>query len=144
MELNRFTDYSLRVLIYLALHPERPHTTPEIAEAYGISSHHMSKVVQRLADLGYVETFRGRYGGASLARSPRSISVGKLVRQIEPLALVDCLAEGETRCVIEPACGLKRALKKAQKAFLLVLDAYTLQDLTRSRKALRGFLPSQV
>lgn len=144
MELNRFTDYSLRVLIYLALYPERPHATSEIAASYGISSHHLSKVVQRLHDLGYVTTQRGRYGGASLAQAPRQISVGNLVRELEPMSLVECLNKSETRCVIEPACGLKRALKQARRAFLQVLDSYTLQDLTRSRKLLHSLLPSQV
>jgi len=144
MELNQFTDYALRALIYLAVHPDKPHPTSKIASDYQISVHHLSKVMQRLAELGYVETHRGRYGGATLARHPRDISVGTLVRELEPLQLVECFAEGQSSCAIASSCGLKRALIRAQKAFLHVLDGYHLQDLARSPKSLRALLSSQV
>jgi Rrf2 family nitric oxide-sensitive transcriptional repressor len=138
MQLTRYTDYSLRVLIYLAADPDHLATIDEIARRYGISRAHLMKVVHQLGLRGYVETVRGRGGGLRLARAPERIGVGEVVRATEEnLALVECLdaAPGGSECVIESACGLRPVLREALAAFLRVLDGYTLADLVTRRRA---------
>lgn len=138
MRLTVYTDYSLRVLMYVALHPERRPTIAEVAASYGISKNHIMKVVHQLGLGGYLETVRGQSGGMRLAREPKTIILGEVVRRTEPdLALVPCFDPINAACVITPACKLRRALQQAQSAFLAVLDDYTLADLVENREALR-------
>ncbi len=137
MHLTQFSDYSLRLVLYLACHPDRVVSVEEVSRAYVISRHHLVKVVQSLTELGVVESQRGRGGGMRLARSPSEINVGWLIRRTEPhLDLVECFDLAKNTCPIAPACGLKGALQRAQQAFLKVLDAYNLDDF----KAHRGEL----
>jgi Rrf2 family nitric oxide-sensitive transcriptional repressor len=133
MHLTQFSDYSLRVAIYLACHPGQVVSVDEISRAFGISRHHLVKVVQTLTELGVVEAQRGRGGGMRLAMQPTEINIGWLIRQTEPhLDLVECFDLATNTCPIAPACGLKGILQHAQQAFLSVLDGYTLdQVLTR-------------
>ena len=133
MHLTQFSDYSLRLVIYLACHPGQVASAAEISRAFGISRHHLVKVGQTLTDLGVVEAQRGRGGGMRLAMSPSAINVGWLVRRTEPhFNLVECFDLGTNTCPIAPACGLKGALYRAQQAFLGILDEYSLdQFLTR-------------
>jgi len=134
MHLTQFSDYSLRLVLYLACHPDRVVSVDEVSRAFGISRHHLVKVVQSLTDLGVVEAQRGRGGGMRLAKRPSEINVGWLIRRTEPhLNLVECFDLAENTCPIAPACGLKGALQRAQQAFLKVLDGYTLDDF-RSRR----------
>ncbi len=142
MQLTRYSDYSLRVLIFLAAQREGLATTEQIAKAYGISLSHLTKVVKDLARRGYVETLRGRSGGLRLALPPEEIVIGDVVRSTEEtLALVECFAApGAGACCIEPACDLARVLDQALRAFLAVLDEHTLADVVRRRTALRQLL----
>ncbi len=134
MQLTRYSDYALRVLIHLAVTP-RPRTTAgEIASAYGISEGHVMKVVRHLAALGLVETARGRGGGIRLARDPVEVNLGGVLRHTEEnLALVDCLRPGGA-CAIEEACRLRGVVREALEAFLAVFDRYTLADLVARRR----------
>ncbi len=130
MRLTRYSDYSMRVLIYLAARTEKRCSISEIARAYGISENHLMKVVNDLARGGYVASMRGRTGGLRLARPASEICVGEVLRLTETdFDLVDCPS-----CLISPACGLQGVLGEAVAAFLAVLDRYTLEDLMR-RKA---------
>lgn len=141
MRLTVYTDYALRVLMYVALHPDRLPTIAEIAESYGISRNHLMKVVYELGVGGYVETVRGKNGGLRLARRPQDIVLGEVVRRTEPdMALVPCFEAARSPCVITPACTLRRALHEARGAFLKVLDSYTLSDLVQNRDALSALL----
>jgi Rrf2 family transcriptional regulator, nitric oxide-sensitive transcriptional repressor len=134
VQLTRYSDYSLRVLIYLAIEEERRATIDEIARAYGISRAHLMKVVHHLGRRGYVETLRGRGGGIRLARAPGEIRVGSLLRETEgERPLVECFA-APGACRIEPACALRGALQEALEAFLETLDRYTLADLVARRR----------
>lgn len=137
MRLTTFSDYTLRVLMYLALHPDRFVTIPEIAAAFGISANHLMKVVQHLGASGEVETLRGPRGGLRLARAADGIRVGDVVRRTEPEApLVPCAG-----CVIQPGCGLPAVLDRAMAAFMAVLDQCTVADLVATRReALIGLL----
>ena len=137
MHLTQFSDYSLRVALYLAARPDALASVEEISRSYGISRNHLTKVVRRLTDLGVVASTRGRAGGFRLAKPPQEINVGWLVRQTEPhFNLVECFDPAANTCPIAPACGLKSALVRAQQAFLDVLDGYTLGSFRGQRRQL--------
>jgi Rrf2 family nitric oxide-sensitive transcriptional repressor len=141
MRLTVYTDYSLRVLMYLAVHPEPRPTIAEIASSYGVSRNHLMKVVHALGLEGYIETLRGKHGGLRLARAPEEIVLGDVVRRTEPdLALLPCFDPVNAPCAITPACRLRGALHQAQAAFLKVLDGYSLADLVQNRSALAQLL----
>ena len=134
MHLTQFSDYGLRLAIYLACHPERAVSVDEISRAYGISKHHLVKVVQTLTDLGVVNAQRGRGGGMRLAKRPSEINVGWLIRRTEPhFNLVECFDPATNTCPIAPSCGLKGVLHRAQQAFLGVLDQCSLDQLVTRR-----------
>lgn len=129
MKLTHYSDYSLRVLIFLGVHPGRLSTISEISESYGISRNHVVKVVHHLGQLGYVNTMRGKHGGLRLAGEPANINLGKLIRETEAsLQIVECFGDDEA-CVLSPVCVLKKALGEALTAFIETLDKYTLADL---------------
>ncbi|MBK1873709.1 MULTISPECIES: RrF2 family transcriptional regulator [Marinobacter] len=129
MHITRYTDYSLRVLIYLTVQGDRLTTIQEIADSYDISKNHLMKVVHQLNKKGYIETVRGKKGGMRLHRAPEDINVGVLVRDTEhDLSLVECYSSKNT-CKISPVCGLKPIFGEALQAFLSVLDKYTLKDI---------------
>src|SRR5665213_2995989 len=137
MRLTVYTDFSLRVLMYLAVRPERRPTIAEIASSYDISKNHIMKVVHKLGVAGYIETVRGKNGGMRLARLPLDIVLGEVVRRTEPdMALVPCFDPINAPCVIGPACKLRQALHRARGAFLAVLDDYTVADLTENSQVL--------
>ncbi|HYO66736.1 MAG TPA: Rrf2 family transcriptional regulator [Archangium sp.] len=132
MHLTLHADYSLRVLLYLAVNPDRVISTGEVSGAYGISKHHLVRVVQGLGRHGFVEVRPGRSGGVVLARAPSEISVGEVVRRMEPdFHIVECFDPKTNTCPITPACGLIGVLNEATRAFLATLDKYTLEDLVR-------------
>jgi len=137
MRLSSFSDYSLRVLIYLGAHPGRLVTIAEIAGAYGISGNHLMKVVHQLGRLGYLQTVRGKGGGMRLGRLPEEIHLGEVIRQTEvDWALVECFSSG-SGCQIHAACRLPPILDEALAAMFGVLDKYTLGDLLHKPKELR-------
>lgn len=130
MRLTKFTDYSLRVVIYLARHPDGLATIADIARAYDIPSTHLMKVVHRLAQCGYIVTVRGKGGGMRLARTPDMINVGDLVRDTEDnMDIAECFSPENQNCPILPACALKSVLVEARKSFLATLDFYRLSDI---------------
>lgn len=135
MQLTRFTDYALRVLIYLAYRDDELATIGEISASYDISHSHLMKIVQHLGKLGYVTTLRGKGGGLKLARPPEEINLGDVVRNTEEtLNVMECLAEGyEEDCQLYKACKLKTVLHEAQQTFLAHLDKSTLKDLLVTR-----------
>ncbi len=125
MRLTRYTDYALRVLLYLGSHEDRLCSIAEIAQAHDISQNHLMKVVNGLARDGFVQTVRGRGGGLRLAKKPEDIRIGAVVRQTEDgFDLADCAT-----CIIGPACGLTGVLVEGVNAMLQVFDRYTLADL---------------
>ncbi len=140
MRLTSHTDYSLRTLIYLGVRQDRLTTVSEVAEAYGISRHHLMKVAGTLASGGYIEAVRGNGGGIRLAREPGAINIGDVVRYTETdMNLVECFCPGG-ECRIETACLLRSVLRTALSAFLAVLDRYSLQQLLASRPLLEELL----
>lgn len=133
MHLTRYTDYAIRVLLYLAVKDEKRSTITEIAETFAISRNHLMKIVQELNQKGYLTATRGKHGGLLLSRAPSTIALGVLVRDTEPeMALVECF-RSDNACVITPSCRLQPILSEALAAFLHVLDQYTLADLLADR-----------
>lgn len=129
MRLTSLTDYSMRLLIHLAQHPERLCTIAEIAQVYGISEAHLMKITHQLGLAGWVETVRGKGGGMRLARSPGDIVLGEVVRSMEPdFSLVECFATGGN-CMLTGNCGLTGVLEGALDSFMRHLDGYTLADI---------------
>ena len=140
MQLDKFTDYALRVLMTLAVRAPDRVTTSHIAATYGISENHLSKVATQLAREGFVVSERGRTGGLTLARAAERIRVGDVVRAMKRnYPVVECFGPDKS-CLILPACGLREPLAQAQEAFFAALDRYTLADVTRSRRALAALL----
>jgi Rrf2 family nitric oxide-sensitive transcriptional repressor len=142
MRLTVYTDYALRVLMYLGVQPaDRLATIGELASSYGVSRNHLMKVVHDLGVAGYVETVRGHKGGLRLKRRPQDIGLGEVIRHTEPdLDLVPCFGAQGGGCAITPGCRLRTALDRARAAFLEVLDGYTLADLVENEAVLRGLL----
>ena len=141
MRLTYQSDYALRLLIYLALHENRPSRVTDVASSYRISRNHLLKVALKLRKLGYVTTLRGRAGGIALACRPEDINLGTVVRQMEDgFALVDCMRPGGGACGISPACRLKGIVREALDAFLSVFDRYTLGDIVADRASLTALL----
>lgn len=143
MRLTLYTDYSLRTLIYLAaMNQNRLCNIQEIADAYKISRNHLMKVIHNLGKLGYIETIRGRNGGFKLAKQPNEINIGELVRQTEDgFYLVDCMDPNHPDpCVLTNYCGLTHIFNEALKAYLQVLDKFTLADIVRTPEIYRRIL----
>lgn len=129
MRLTTMTDYALRLLMYVAQQPERLCTISEIAQAYDISEAHLMKVTHQLGLQGWIETVRGKGGGMRLARAPRDINLGAVVRSIEPdFALVECFST-DSPCVLTGQCRLAGVLGNALQDFMAHLDGFSLADL---------------
>jgi Rrf2 family nitric oxide-sensitive transcriptional repressor len=144
MRLTAFTDYSLRVLMFLAANPQRRATIAEIAGTFGISENHLVKVVHFLGRRGWIETVRGKGGGMQLAKAAEGINIGRLVRDTEGAALpAECFQADGGECLIGGCCHLKDVFGEAVRAFYAVLDRYTLADITRNRRTLARVLMIQ-
>jgi Rrf2 family transcriptional regulator, nitric oxide-sensitive transcriptional repressor len=140
MRLTAFSDYSMRVMMYLGLQHGQLATISDIAQAYRISENHLTKVVHHLAQHSYVETVRGKGGGLRLARAPNTVNIGEMIRNCEGEAgLLPCLDEEDT-CCIQPSCKLMGILREAQVAMFAVLDQYTLSDLLCQQEPLARIL----
>lgn len=142
MRLTNYTDFSLRVLIYVATKKsDELSNIKEIAEVYGISKNHLMKVIYELGKNGYIETIRGRNGGIRLARPASEINIGEVVRRTEEdFHLVECFDREKNQCIITSVCGLKHVLNKALKAYFSILDQYTLKDLVGNQELLHSML----
>jgi Rrf2 family nitric oxide-sensitive transcriptional repressor len=137
MQLTRFTDYALRVLLYAARRQGHICTMAEIAAYYSISSEHLRKVIHKMAKQGYLDTRRGRSGGFVLAAEPAKTRIGDVVLAMEnDMAIVDCDA---LECILSPGCSLKAALDRAARAFIDALNEVTLADLLDDRRMRRQF-----
>ena len=135
MQLTRFTDYGLRSLMYLAAQPDRFSSVREISDHFGISRNHLVKVVHRLAQLGYVNSTKGKGGGIRLAHDPKSVRLGDLVRALETnMTIVECFNRETNTCTMISGCTLKHFLADANTAFLHSLNQHTLADTTANKR----------
>ena len=141
MRLNVQSDYALRLLMYLAINKDRLCTISEISAHYRISKNHMMKVAQHLSQSGFLNAVKGRSGGLQLGMTPDRIMIGAVVRVMEAdFAIVECFGNRSNKCLITPACRLKKVLREAVEAFLAVLDRFTLADLAGENDMLRKLL----
>ena len=141
MQLNKFSDYGLRILMYLAVTDEHRVPAAKIAGVFDISEHHVAKVASALAKGGFILSGRGRTGGLALARDAASVSVGEVARYLAgDVPVVECFSKDHGGCVALSACGLRDPLAEAQEAFFACLDAYTLNDIVSARGKLRALL----
>lgn len=141
MQLTLYTDYSLRVLVYLGTHRDRLVTISEIAASYGISRNHLVKVVHHLGGTGFVHTTRGKGGGVRLMKRPEDINLGQVIRSTEGgFELVECMNHSTNTCPIDQLCALKGVVREALNAFTAVWDRYTLADVLHNREQLAHVL----
>jgi len=144
MKLTDYTDYTLRVLIYLGLHPDELVTIRQVAEAYRISRNHLMKIVNQLSQSGLVAATRGRNGGVRLALPPERINIGAVVRATEAdFRIVECFDQVNNQCVLSPACRLRAAMHEALEAFFRVLDGLTLADVIANAGQIRALVAEQ-
>ncbi|MGI8313930.1 Rrf2 family transcriptional regulator [Halobacillus mangrovi] len=142
MRLKKYTDYALRVLIFTASKEDGTLANKkEISEVFNISENHLGKIIHELNKLGLIETIRGRSGGIRLAKPAADINVGQVVRAMEDdFHLLECFDRKTNYCVITPACKLKHVLNDALRAFLEVVDQYTLADLLTNQEELQELM----
>ena len=139
MRLTDYTDYTLRVLMFCALHPERSVTIAELADSHAVSKNHLMKIVNDLARQGLLQSTRGRGGGLRLLKPATDIRIGDVVRQTETdFRLVECFDKASDSCTLTPNCQLKQVIGNALQNFLSELDKVTLADVTRARTATTG------
>jgi Rrf2 family transcriptional regulator, nitric oxide-sensitive transcriptional repressor len=144
MYLTRQADYTMRLLIHLALQADESATIREVAERYGISRHHLMKVAHRAVQAGYVQGVRGRSGGLKLAKRPKEIGIGEVLRTVEDWRMVECFDPEANRCPITGGCGLQSILQEALAAYFSVLDRYSLADVVRRKTLLVQLLGLRV
>lgn len=139
MRLSEYTDYTLRVLMYCAVHRGRLVTIAELAEQHGLSKNHLMKVVNDLAHQGLIETTRGRGGGLRLLAEPEAIRIGDVVRMTETdFRLVECFDPATNACALSPSCRLKHLFGDALQAYFKALDGATLADMIQGHSAAKG------
>jgi Rrf2 family transcriptional regulator, nitric oxide-sensitive transcriptional repressor len=145
VHLTAFTDYSLRVLLYLGNQPtNKLSSIKEIASIYNLSAHHLSKIVFELGKLGLIETIRGRNGGIKLAKKANEINIGWVIQQTEDnLELVECFNKNNNACILTAACRLKHVFNEALEAYLKVLSSYTLEDLLMNKEELQAIFQTE-
>ena len=133
MRLTDYTDYTLRVLMFCALHPERSVTIAELAQSHAVSKNHLMKIVNDLARQGLLQTTRGRGGGLRLLKPAADIRIGDVVRRSETdFRLVECFDPAHNACTLTAHCQLKQVFKTALQSYLAELDKVTLADITRA------------
>ncbi|PRH83159.1 RrF2 family transcriptional regulator [Arenimonas caeni] len=144
MKLTDYTDYTLRVLIYLGLHQDELVTIQQVADGYRISKNHLMKIVNQLSQSGVVAATRGRNGGVRLALPPERINIGAIVRATEAdFRIVECFDQVNNQCVLSPACRLRAAMHEALEAFFRVLDGLTLADVIANAGQIRALVAEQ-
>jgi Rrf2 family nitric oxide-sensitive transcriptional repressor len=140
MQLDKFTDYALRILVVLAVRSPERLSTSTISKIYDLSENHLSKVASELVKYGFIASTRGRAGGLTLAMSPEDISIGAVVRALKgDTPVVECFGSNKS-CRILPACGLRTPMQEAQEAFFAALDPYSLHDISQAKTSLTTLL----
>ncbi|MBT6032369.1 MAG: Rrf2 family transcriptional regulator [Kordiimonadaceae bacterium] len=142
MRLTSFTDYSVRVLIYVSQKNGDLASIREVSEAYDISRNHLMKVVHLLGKGGYLDTIRGKNGGFRLGKEPKDINIGALIRYTEDdLSIVECFSGTDGRCTLVNNCSFSHVMQEALQAFLSTADKYTLEDLVKDNEPMNFLDP---
>ena len=141
MQLGKFTDFGLRVMLHLAVvHPQKL-SVQKIAKTFDLSDHHLAKVCSTLVKAGLIRSERGRNGGLRLSKPPKDTTLGEITRVLtQNTALVECDGAGDCSCLILAVCGLYQPLKNAQNAFFEELDKTSLALASGQNSGLRKLL----
>lgn len=135
MQLTTQTDYALRTLMFLATRTERSNVA-DVAKLFGISVHHVAKVVNQLARFGYLRSVRGVGGGIEMSHQPEQIRIGDVIECFEGnLHLLDCIGTAGV-CSIQSFCKLKGVLAEAERLQREYLHSLTLADVLPARAQL--------
>jgi Rrf2 family nitric oxide-sensitive transcriptional repressor len=140
MQITRFTDYAIRVLMQLALREEQTLSTAEIAQSFSISKHHLNKVIQELNRQGWIRTQAGPSGGAQINKETLELHLSEVINTLEDFELTECFDSINNTCPINSICKLRGIFLEARDAFLAVLEKYTIKDLIERREDLNFFL----
>jgi len=129
MQLGKFTDFGLRVMVHLAVTYPAKTSVQQIAKTFDVSEHHLAKICSQLVKAGFVTSSRGRSGGLSLAKPPDAFTLGEIAAAlVEGIPFIECAADGECHCLLAPACGLRGPLFNAQAAFFNELNKTSLKE----------------
>ena len=129
MYLSKFTDYGFRILIYLGHNEGKLFTVDELSNTLNLSTHHIKKIIYKLAKNGYILSSKGRNGGIKLGMNPKDINLGKVLQITEDnLNIVECLSNNNT-CNINTSCKLKPVINDALNSFIVEFYKYTLHDI---------------
>lgn len=129
MNLTSFTDYSLRVLIILGSNPTQKYKTKELVEILDIKLNHATKIINNLSNLKYIETYKGRFGGVSISQTTYNTKLSTIVKELEPMNIVECFDKDKATCPLIPSCKLKFILNQASNDFIARLQSYTFADI---------------
>jgi Rrf2 family nitric oxide-sensitive transcriptional repressor len=130
MRITKRTNIAFRILMFCGVNGDRLVTKSEIAERCRTSESHLAQVINRLAQMGYLHTQRGRAGGIALSRPMDEIDVGDVFRRLEVRTEAPaCVADVDNTCPLVAGCRLRLALTDAMEAFHARLDGMTLADL---------------
>lgn len=130
MYLSKFTDYGFRVLIYLGHNPNKLFTIDELSNTLNLSTHHLKKIIYRLAKNGYISSSKGRNGGIKLGIDSKDINLGELLEVTEDnLNIVECFSSDNNTCDLDGNCKLKPIINDALNSFKNEFYKYTLYDI---------------
>lgn len=136
MQLTSFTDYGIRVLMYLATQPEQISSVKEIAEYYNISRNHLAKIIHRLSQLGYINTSKGKGGGIQISKGIEKLNLGEIIIALEPnFNIVECFDAQNNTCRITNSCQFKHYISEARENFINTMNKYTLGDTIQNKKS---------
>lgn len=136
MQLTSFTDYGIRVLMYLATQPEQISSVKEIAEYYNISRNHLVKITHRLSQLGYINTSKGKGGGIQISKGIEKLNLGDIIIALEPnFNIVECFDAQNNTCRITNSCHFKHYISEARENFINTMNKYTLGDTIQNKKS---------
>jgi Rrf2 family nitric oxide-sensitive transcriptional repressor len=128
MQLNKQTDYALRVLLYLAFVGEtRLVNIDEIVSKFHILRNHLIKIISKLARLKFIITYRGVNGGMKINPETLNMTLDQIIAAFEPtFEVVQC---EHLVCPLTGMCRLKAVLDEASNNFVATLSKYTLAEM---------------
>ncbi len=140
MKVSTKGDYATRAMQDLALHYDQgPIQIEEIARRQHLPVRYLEQILLSLKRAGFLESKRGVNGGYYLAKHPREITVGAIIRVMEgPIIPIFCVGSGKREiCVEEPHCSLRDIWNEVRDAVVRIVDHITLEDLCRQIRVKR-------
>ncbi|MDX2149546.1 MAG: Rrf2 family transcriptional regulator [Bryobacteraceae bacterium] len=137
LKLTKKADYGLIALKHLAVAgAQRSASAKEIAERYRIPLPLLSKILQKLAKQGFLQSEHGTNGGYRLARDARSVTTLEVIRAIDgPIILTACFTEHGEECDQSAHCSVREPLRKVHEGILRLLGSISIADLAQDEMA---------